>query len=208
MRILHVDDHPLFCSGLTAVVNNLLPGFEIKSALDIEQANIFLHEMDVDLILLDLDMPGVNGLAFMRSLIQRELNIPVAILSAHEDVKDIKQALTLGAVGFLPKAWSPEKLVQALEMIERGDVVIPEYVQQKLASPSWFDASIAEQDVLSQRQVEVLRLLDQGLSNKEIAKSLVIGENTVKTHLKAIFQLLSCKNRIDCLNKARELNLV
>lgn len=208
MRILHIDDHPLFCSGLTAAVNNLLPGFEIKSALDIEQANIFLHEMDIDLILLDLDMPGVNGLAFMRSLIQRELNIPVAILSAHEDVKDIKQALTLGAVGFLPKAWSPEKLVQALEMIERGDVVIPEYVQQKLASPSWFDAASAEQDVLSQRQVEVLRLLDQGLSNKEIAKSLVIGENTVKTHLKAIFQLLSCKNRIDCLNKARELNLV
>lgn len=188
----------------------ILPNSEIITAADAEKAFELINtDTSIDLILLDLNMPGIHGIAFMHSLIEKKLHIPVAILSANEDIREIQQALALGAIAFLPKYWDHNHIAVALSRIEQGEVVIPDHIQAGLArlSKPKKAASVNALDI-SPRQLDVLKLMDSGLTNKEIAEALIIGESTVKTHVKALFQIFNCKNRFECVLKAKKLGVL
>lgn len=204
MEILHIDDHPIFCSGLLTALTKELPCCNFYHATDAQQALIIIESQALDLILLDLLMPGISGISFMRMLIERNWQIPIAVLSANEDVRDIQKALSLGAIAFLPKSWGQEQIAHALLEIEQGQVIIPEHIQLALTRHSKKIRPNNQTELgISKRQLDILKLIEQGLGNKEIAEVLLIGENTVKTHIKALFQIFNSKNRLDCVHKAR-----
>lgn len=208
MKILHIDDHPLFSEGLKAVLSQSMTTHQFLTALNAEIAFEVIQQDQPDLILLDLAMPDINGLEFIQHMIQKKLTIPVAIISANEDIVLIKQALALGAVGFLPKEWDQERLANAISTIEKGEIVIPEHIRTAMNTINTHHKNIAEQLSVSKRQLEVLELMAQGLSNKQISDVLFIGENTVKTHIKGLFSAFSSKNRVDCINSARKVGLL
>lgn len=206
MKILHIDDHPLFSKGLQAALSHIMEHHTFISARDCEEAISLIESDSPDLILLDLYMPGVGGIDFMHVLIDKQILIPVAICSASEDAQEIQRAFKLGAIAYLPKDWSELALAKAIDDIEQGEMVIPQHIQALLdTAPKDPHQQTAN---ISNRQQEVLKLIAQGLSNKEIGKALGIGENTVKTHVKALFQACNSKNRVDCVNRARKLGLL
>ena len=129
MKILSLDDHPIFSQGLKEALSADAVGFEITSALNSQEALDHLKSnIDFDLLILDLSMPDMNGVAFMRSLISRQIDIPVVIMSAKEDLVTLSECFKLGALGFLPKTWTVSQLSAALTKIGQGEIIIPEYI--------------------------------------------------------------------------------
>lgn len=202
MKILSLDDHPLFSAGLKESLSKCNPDFNIVTTLTANDALSYLREHnDIDLLVLDLSMPDMNGLLFIKTLIARGFHIPIVIMSGSEDLVSLQEAFALGVLGFLPKAWSVEKVAKALIDINNGEVVIPEDIARRLERiPKYAIANT--QTSLSERQLEVLELVRKGLSNHEIAATLYISEATVKSHLQTIFKILDGKNRMDCVRKA------
>lgn len=206
MIILHLDDHPLFSRGLHSTLSQLMPQHDFLSTRNCQEAMQLIQSRSPDLILLDLSMPGISGIDFMKNLREQEKIIPIAICSAIERREEIGQAFELGAIAYLPKEWSEVELAKAIDCIEQGDMVVPPHIQTLLDTTT--NKTNQQMGNISGRQKEVLELIAQGLSNKEIGKNLGIEENTVKSHVKALFQALSSKNRLDCVNRARELGLI
>lgn len=208
MKILSLDDHPLFSSGLKDALTQHQPEFEIVSTLNTSQALEYIKTNDdLDLIILDLSMPDMDGVLFIKTLTARGLYVPVVIMSANEDLVRLQEAFDLGALGFIPKVWPVERVAKALTDIQNGSVVMPEEVAQRLQKMSKF-AVDNTQTSLSERQLEVLKLVQKGLSNQKIAQTLFISQTTVKSHLQAIFKILGAKNRMDCVLKAIALNIL
>jgi DNA-binding NarL/FixJ family response regulator len=126
MKILHLDDHMLFAEGLRAVLSQHAKEIEIISAHDSEQGLMLIEQNhDIDLIFIDLNMPGINGLDFIENLNERELFIPFVVLSASEDILDIREALKSGAAGFIPKTYSCQKILEIIEKVMLGEVYVP-----------------------------------------------------------------------------------
>lgn len=214
MNILHIDDHALFADGLAYVLTNSSLNCDVHSAKNVAEVLKLLegaHEFD--LLLLDLFMPELDGLSLMREIINRNISIPVAIMSASDDPWKIKQALSMGAVAFLSKAMVADSLVEALEKVQRGEVFVPPEIEQALARLQQRnckgDLSRRLQDLsISPRQYEVLTLIQQGLSNKNIGEALFVSESTIKSHIQVLFQALEGKNRVDCVRKAEALGIL
>jgi DNA-binding NarL/FixJ family response regulator len=208
MKILSLDDHPIFSQGLKEALSADAVGFEITSALNSQEALDHLKSnIDFDLLILDLSMPDMNGVAFMRSLISRQIDIPVVIMSAKEDLVTLSECFKLGALGFLPKTWTVSQLSAALTKIGQGEIIIPEYITNALARMS--KNSLANtQSSLSERQIEILKMVQAGLTNAGIAAVLYISEATVKSHLQTVFKILGAKNRIDSVRKAENLKIL
>lgn len=208
MKILSLDDHPLFSSGLKESLSACNPAFKITSVHKVQDAFNFLKSnTDTDLLILDLSMPEMGGITFMKALVVREIYTPVVIMSAKEDLTTIQEALEFGSLGFLPKTWSAEQLTQALIKIGQGEIIIPQSIALGLSRISK-NAMHNTQTLLSSRQLEILKTMAAGLSNKGIASVLCISESTVKSHLQSIFQILGAKNRMDCIRKAEHLNIL
>jgi DNA-binding NarL/FixJ family response regulator len=126
MKILHLDDHILFAEGLRAVLSQHAKEIEIINAHDSEQGLMLIDQnQDIDLIFIDLNMPGLNGLAFIDRINERELFIPFVVLSASENIWDIREALKSGAAGFIPKTYSCEKILEVIEQVMLGEVYVP-----------------------------------------------------------------------------------
>lgn len=208
MKILNLDDHPLFSSGLKASLLSSEYDFEVVSINDANSALNYLSSYDdVDLIVLDLVMPNMDGISFMRALLNRDILTPVAIMSANENVQQIKLAFELGALGFLPKSLLPEELISALLTLREGNTFVPPKLRAALNNLTKF-AEENTQTVLSNRQLEILTMVQRGLSNQSIADVLFISETTVKSHLQSIFRIIGAKNRVGCVQKALELNIL
>lgn len=209
MKILHIDDHQLFTEGLAIALTSSQLECDIHSALNTREAFKLLEKHhDFDLVLLDLSMPELEGIHFIQGLLERSAMLPIAILSANEDARKIKQALDLGAIAFLPKSWGTEQLVDSLKLIEQGNIIIPEEIRQSIERLPQKRANIFENNTyynISKRQKDVLLLIQQGLSNRAIAEVLSISETTVKSHVQSLFQIFNAKNRMDCVLKATEL---
>lgn len=209
MKILHIDDHQLFTEGLAIALTNSELECEIHSALNAREAFKLLEKhLDFDLILLDLSMPELEGSHFIQGLFERNVVVPVAILSANEDARKIKQVLGLGAVAFLPKSLGTKQLIDSLKLIEQGNIIIPEEINQAIERLPQKIANSFEnssQSNISKRQKDVLQLIQQGLSNRAIAEVLSISETTVKSHVQSLFQIFNANNRMDCVLKATEL---
>lgn len=208
MKILSLDDHPIFSQGLKESLSADEIGFEVTSALNVKQAFEHLQKnIDFDLLILDLSMPEMDGISFMRSLISRKIHIPVVIMSAREDLVTLSECFKLGALGFLPKTWTVEQLSTALIKINNGEIIVPEHIAKSMAIMAK-NSLEHTQTSLSERQLEILKMVQAGLTNAGISTVLYISEATVKSHLQKVFKILGAKNRMDSVLKAEHLKIL
>lgn len=197
------DDHTLFRRGLALVLQNIFDDLEVLEAIDANEAlALITGHSDVDLVLLDLSMPGMGELHALASIVNECGKSPVAILSAHQDAKSIKATIELGARGYLLKSFSEDSLRHALALILAGEIFVPssilsvEYEEvQDMVSAN--DESQIRNPLhnLTRRQRDVLNLIMEGMSNKLIARELGLYESTVKAHIQVILEKLHADNR-------------
>jgi DNA-binding NarL/FixJ family response regulator len=217
VRILLVDDHTLFREALLHVLRQFdSTAVVIESSNAREAIRLAAHYHDLDLILLDLTLPGLNGLSALPELHELRPTVPLVILSASEDSADIQQALNAGAMGYIPKSSSSHEMITALRLVLAGEIYVPPAMLAALealesaSSPVDTATSLEERgiDGLTPRQVEVLRLMAQGLSNKGICKRLNVAEGTVKLHVTAVMRALNTCNRTQAVIEATRRGLI
>lgn len=214
MNILIVDDHPLFIDGISYVVKRLAENVEVTTAISIDEATkILTSKNNFDLILLDLDLPGMNGLSLLTRFKAEELCIPVIIVSAEVKIGMIQSTLNWGAMGFIPKSFSADKMLSAITSVIEGEIYIPENIQTQLqrlpaSNTSKTLPESLQQSGITQKQFQVLKLLTNGCSNLQIANTLNRTEHTVKSHVTALLQILNAKNRMECVDIARKRGLI
>ncbi|MGJ7581442.1 LuxR C-terminal-related transcriptional regulator [Variovorax sp. RHLX14] len=233
MKILVADDHRLIVEAVKAKLAELEGGVTFVLALTVDE--IFANaSADLDLAVIDLNMPGAEGHSHIDELRRRYPALPVIVLSGDEHADVMRSALESGVLGFIPKAYSPEIMISAVRLVLAGGVYVPPMMLSALsqgvvvggaarpqpwqATPSTNreEADLADEsrtlahlrNVLTERQVEVLRLLSQGKPNKLIGRSLGISEGTVKIHLAAIFRALNVRNRTEAVLAAQVLTAV
>lgn len=202
-RLLLVDDHQIYLDGLTLTLNTLCPGITLDHARSANEAEELVSQHLYDLILLDLHLPDSNGLAVLENLRSIDSLTPVAILTGSTNPSDLDAALRLGAAGFISKTADGPMLVNAALRLLFGEQVVMTDENQP------FDRQRIAKDLgITPRQLEILDLLAKGLPNKVICRRISLSEDTVKTHLKAIFATLGCTNRTECVNTARRHGLI
>ncbi|MDP9328114.1 MAG: response regulator transcription factor [Actinomycetota bacterium] len=198
MRILIVDDHALVRRGMSYVVKEGFPDAEVSEAGSAAAALEILRAKKVDLALVDVRMPDLDGLDLLRSVKAEWPDIPVIMLSTYENAPYVKRALSDGASGYLLKDATPEDLSQAINvaMSGSGNVLSPRVIQNLFddAESNSHNGRRSEFS-LTQRENDILGLLSEGRSNRDIAQSLFLSEKTVKAHLAAIFRKLGVTNR-------------
>lgn len=212
MKILVVDDHPLFLDGLLQVLRQLDPHTATEQVTNAEQAlDRLKSDEGFQLILVDINMPGMDGLDLLSALVEHEFWIPAVVISAQDNPKVIAEALDAGALGFIPKSFSASELLNALKRVLAGEVFLPDSVKEQIdrmrRSPAHASAFGTKSGITS-RQLRVLELLVKGYSNRRIALTLNLSEHTVKSHLKTLFSILNAENRTACVQKAEELGLI
>lgn len=212
-RILVIDDHPLFREGLRPLLQTLLPEADIVGVDDVESALIMANnsQVAVGLVLVDLQLPRMGGLAAIGLLRQLLPGTPIAVVSGSEQQSDARAALTAGAQGFVPKSMRPPDMLHALRQVLEGGFYAPPSMMGAIlgALPTESGGGgAADEHGLTQRQRQVLACLCQGLSNKEIARQLNLTQNTVKTHISAIFKALGVMSRTQAIIEARTRGIV
>ena len=202
-RILVADDHPIFLDGLVTLLELTLPSTSIYSASTIQQVQTRLRKKEsVNLLLLDRVMPGMDRMKRVPELLAQYPNLTICVISASESSQHIREALDNGAAGYIPKIYDPQKVLFAINKILSGGLFIPE--EAWTLSPK----NANKNATLSPRQIEVIQIISQGKSNKDIARVLNITEGTVKQHVCNIFKLLKVKNRTLAVQRARDLGLL
>lgn len=206
LKLLIVDDHALFREGLCHVLRELDEQADILEAPDYERA--LQHAAatpELDLVLLDLNMPGKDGFTALDSFATRYPTLPVVILSASSLRSDIQRALDAGAMGYIPKDTTSAIMLGALRLILAGGIYIPPNLAQA-DTPAASDRP-RNRSALTPRQLDVLALLVQGISNKDIATRLGLSEGTVKMHVTSIFRELGVSNRTQATLAAQNAGL-
>ena len=208
-RILVVDDHPLFRLALVQAVGNLEVETEIIEADGLDSAREVLgRRADVDLILLDLHMPGSHGLMGLVSLRSEFPAVAVIMISANDDPLVMRRALTYGAAGFIPKRSSIGEIQSMLRAVIACEDLPPSALHDRHGSEAAHDRELAKRlATLSPQQLRVLGLVADGLLNKQIADRLDIQERTVKAHMSAVFERLDVRNRTQASILLRSLEI-
>ncbi|MEO1829592.1 MAG: response regulator transcription factor [Pseudomonas sp.] len=202
-RLLLIDDHQIYLDGLSLTLSSLCEGVQLDHAHNAAEALLQVSEHPYDLILLDLQLPDSSGLALLQKLRAADAMAPIAILTASNSPSDLDAALQLGAAGFISKTADGATLLQAVTQLLYGAQVVISDENRPLDRQS-----SAREVGITPRQLEILDLLAEGLPNKLICQRLSLSEDTVKTHLKALFSSLESHNRTECVNHARKLGLV
>ena len=206
IRVLIVDDHPIISAGVQALVGDQ-PDLEVTGCAPDGETALEMARLDPpDVVVMDLSMPGVSGLETIRRIIGRQAAARILVFSMHEDVIFVRRALQAGAFGYVTKASAPNVLVYAIHSIAAGKKYISPEIAQVLAL-SDFGGERDAADGLSAREFEVLRLLAQGQSIKDIAESLGLNPKTVANHQSTIKQKLGADSAIQLLKKANQLGL-
>lgn len=211
IRLLIVDDHPLFRQGVRLFLESA-PELELSGEAEGgETALDFLEEHEVDVVLLDLQMPGLDGIETTRRIISRWPDLRILILTSFGSWEKVYTALKSGAAGYILKDAQPEQLVAAIRAVASGGSYLDSHVAADLlqhvdnqGQPKPSQLS----DPLSSRETEVLTLIARGLGNREIADALFVSEKTVKTHVANILQKLNVKSRTQAALYAMRENLV
>lgn len=211
MKILVVDDHQLFLDGFEMLLSRLSDDAKVIACANAMEAEECLKDNpDTNLIVLDLEMPGIDGLSLMRKFQQQLALTPIVFVSANENLSLIKQVMDAGAFGFIPKQSDSHVLLEGLKRVIDGEIYLPVEVTEKLVS--FGKGSLDEDPVkyykLSPRQLDVLRLMASGKSNKVIASELGIAEPTVKSHISVLFQAMDVTNRMECVKMAETVGLI
>ncbi len=207
LHVLLIDDHPLFRSALKPIVRELALSVEIAEAASIAEAFILIDQLDnLDLVLLDLNLPDASGMKTLIPVCQLLKETPVVVVSANENRKLIINTIHACARGYIPKSASNTEIKNALTLVLAGSIYIPPIAVDIDAENLTQD--VEEMTALTQRQSEVLQQLAEGLSNKQIASQLKIAETTVRVHVSDIIHLLHANNRTDAVIKAQKLGLL
>ena len=195
IRILIVDDHPVVCSGLTSMLS-IQAGLEVMgSAASGEEAIAMVQRDCPDLMLLDLRMPGMDGIAVLNALKQMEHVPRVMVLTSFEKEEDIYRAVRAGAHGYLLKDTSESEMIAAINIVHSGKRYIPRHIAARLTD------RMMRSD-LTARELQILELLAQGSTNKQIAGSLSISDNTVRHHVNNIMEKLQVSDRTEAVATA------
>jgi DNA-binding NarL/FixJ family response regulator len=215
MKILVVDDHPLMREAVQGVVARLEPGAAVVAAADSERGFAIAEaEPDLDLVLLDLNLPGLAGIPALKAWRRRYPEVPVVVLSSADDRPTVLAAIAAGAAGFIPKSSPNEVLLNALRLVLAGGKYLPPEALAPVAGSGARPARAPTEQTLSletlgltDRQAQVLKLLAAGKSNKLIGRELDLAERTVKAHISAVFRALGVTTRTQAALAAARLGL-
>lgn len=206
MTILIADDHPLFRDALRQVVVEGFPDHHVVEAYSRASAVEALDSHDPDIVLLDLNMPGMNGFAGLISLRDHAPSIPIVVISADEDMAVIRQSLVFGASGFIPKSMPKDQLTAGIRAVLAGEVFVPVDFTGYRARPTPENAEFAARfAALTSQQRKVLEALVAGQSNKVIAHEMDITEGTVKAHVSAVLRKLGVSSRTQAVLNASKM---
>ncbi|MEO8779805.1 MAG: response regulator transcription factor [Rhodanobacter sp.] len=209
--LLIADDHPLFRAALRQAAEQSLPDCCVSEAADLASTLVALRaEPDIDLVLLDLHMPGSQGLSGLAALRGQHPGVAVLVVSAHDEPRIVRRVLDHGAAGFIPKSASPAEIGAAIRCVLDCGRWLPPHLAETVAA---LPADPADTDLacrlarLTEQQSRVLALVAEGLLNKQIGDRLSIQERTVKAHVTAIFEKLGVRNRTQASMALKSLEL-
>jgi DNA-binding NarL/FixJ family response regulator len=205
MKLLIVDDHSMIRAGLAALLQQ--PHFDavVLLAKDARQGlEMVRADADIDLVLLDVILPDIDGITALAAFGKARPDLPVILLAASEDPAEVRRGLKAGAMGYVPKSSTPDTLMSAIRLVLSGQLYVPPVMLRPDAGSTGGNGVADKPSIpLTDRQIEVLRLLDRGLSNKEIGRELGVSERTVKAHMTAIFKSLGVNGRAEAIAMAR-----
>ena len=206
--IIIADDHPLFRGALRQALGSLLPSARVLEANGAEELTALLsRERDVDLVLLDLTMPGVEGFSSLLFLRAQYPGVPVMIVSATEEPSVIRRAIEFGASGFIPKSLDIDGIGSAIDAVLKGDTWTPPEIDLSNTEDKETQDLIRRLATLTPQQVRVLMMLSEGLLNKQIAYELSVSEATVKAHVSAILDKLGVDSRTQAVIVASKIGI-
>jgi DNA-binding NarL/FixJ family response regulator len=197
MKAIIADDHPLFRGALKQAIGSVISG-EIYEAEDLSQTmNILSKDPEVDLVLLDLNMPGNDGFAGLSAIRNAYPSVQAVMVSAEENPTIIRRALDFGSSGYIPKSADLDEIAHAIRVVLDGDVWLPREIADKVSNiENQAGQAFAEKlEQLTPHQFRVLQLVADGLLNKQIAYELKVQETTIKQHVSAILKKLAVLNR-------------
>ncbi|MDP5145382.1 response regulator transcription factor [Shewanella sp. ULN5] len=209
LNIIIADDHPLFRNALRQALSsafNNTQWFEADSAEALQQL-MDKNAAPFDLIMLDLQMPGSHGYSTLIHLRSHYPDIPVVVISAHEDINTVSRAIHYGSSGFIPKSSSMETLAEALNAVLYGDIWLPAGTQIVPVSDDATDQMASRLSDLTPQQYKVLQMFAEGLLNKQIAYDFGVSEATIKAHATAIFRKLGVRNRTQAVIALQQLEM-
>ncbi|HKE95706.1 MAG TPA: response regulator transcription factor [Povalibacter sp.] len=195
MKILIVDDHPLFRAGFHAVLEQGALDAAVLSVSSVQEAlQILQRDTEVGLVLLDVHLRGDDGFSALKVIGEKFPTTACIMISGDEQEGIASRAVSAGASGFIPKSFTADEMVAAIQKVLAGDVFVPE------KHPT---ATTPTEGALTLRQLEVIAMLGRGCSNKEIARALDVAERTVKAHVSAVFEALNVRNRTQAVLAAQ-----
>lgn len=214
MKVLIADDHALFRDGLSMLLEKIDQKSVIFQAANFSQAQKILNdEKKIDLVIMDLDMPDMNWEEGLQEIKNKADGARFVVVSASEDPRDIRRSLEQGVCGYIPKRSEPKILSSALQLVLDGGTYLPPSVLEPNTAISGSEknsatASVSSGKTLTNRQNQVLGLVAQGLSNKQIAYEMGVSEATVKLHINALLRSVGATNRTQAVIMAQKMGLI
>jgi len=210
IRVLIADDHPLFRDGMHGLLDSVAETEVVGEATSGEEAITLAESVQPDVILMDIKMPGINGLQAMREILNTSPHIRILIVSMLEDDDSVFAAMRAGARGYVPKGANQAEMLRAIRAVANGEAIFGPGIAQRLIG--FFSASrpSAQSRIfpeLTERESEILALIAQGRTNQEIAGQLVLSLKTVRNHVSNIFSKLQVADRAQAILRAREAGL-
>jgi DNA-binding NarL/FixJ family response regulator len=208
-RVLIVDDHPLFVEALQRTIVGAFPDVVTREAISIEKAKRELDSQPpFDMVLLDLALPGTRGLEGLLELRTLHPKLPIVVVSALEDPRIVQDVMRYGAAGFISKSADRNEIAAALKDVMDGSLTLPKGYRppETPAAPEAHEEIVRRLKTLTPKQLSVLRMLRQGLLNKQIAHELQIEETTVKAHVSEILRKLNVSSRTQAVIEAQKID--
>jgi DNA-binding NarL/FixJ family response regulator len=211
IRVAVVDDHALFRAGLISLLQDM-PDLEVVGeAEDGSEAVDVVYRTQPDVLLLDVNMPGMGGVAAVKAIrnLPDDKQCRILMLTISKSDDDLMGAIAAGADGYLLKSSDPDELSNAIELVHQGmSILSPQITRQVLSAAAMADRDRIARSGLSEREMEVLECLGQGNTTAEIAEALFISDNTVKTHVRHILEKLDASNRSEAVIRAIQMGLL
>lgn len=211
IRIAVVDDHALFRAGLISLLEDMSEFVVVGEAGDGLHALDLIRSKHPEVILLDVNMPGMSGVETVRAIrsLPASEQCRILMLTISKSEEDLLGAITAGADGYLLKSVEPDELRKGVIFVHQGlSVLSPQVTRQVLRAAVSGDSTFVAENTLSSREMEVLICLAQGKTTMQIARELYISENTVKTHVRHILEKLEASNRAEAVSKATQMGLI